>query len=122
MIVTITSCAPNRALSTPGTAPTRPPPSAAASRYTGRQSSAGIPPPQPPPSRPREQKQGKAEQRGTPRRQQQSRQRGDEPARSELALGADVEQARAQAEPHGEAGEGQRGGLVQHLPESVRVP
>src|SRR4051794_6513511 len=43
MIVVITSCAPNRDLRTPGTPPTTPPPTAAATRYTGSVSNAGNP-------------------------------------------------------------------------------
>ena len=43
MIVTITSLAPNRALSAPGTAPTSPPPSAAARMHSGTASSPGVP-------------------------------------------------------------------------------
>ena len=43
MIVVITSCAPNFALSTPGTPPTTAPPNAAATMYTGSVTIAGSP-------------------------------------------------------------------------------
>ena len=79
MIVTITSLAPNRALSAPGTAPTTPPPTPAATTQNGTASNAG--------------RSG---------RQQQSGHRRGESARRQLALGADVEQSGAQAERDGE--------------------
>ena len=45
------------------------------------------------------------------------------PPRGELALGADVEQARAQPERDGESGEGERRRLVEHLSEArTRCP
>ena len=98
MIVTITSCAPNLALSTPGTAPT----SSAAERR-------------------RDDADREREQRGDAGGQQQPHERRAESARRELALGADVEQSRAQAERDGEPGEDERRRLVEHLPEAVRV-
>ena len=99
MIVTITSCAPNRALRYAGTAPTTPPaaPAAIMQRRTAKMS-------------------------GVPDRERQTRQRRRESAGRELALGADVEQSGAEAERDGEPGEGERRRLVEHLAEAVRVP
>ena len=60
-------------------------------------------------------------QRGSPTGSSEPDQRRDESAGGELALGADVEQAGAQAHRDGEAGERERRRLVEHLPEAVRV-
>ena len=97
MIVVITSCAPNFALSAPGIPPTIPPPIAAAMRYTGSVTSAGSPA-------------GSSE----------PNQRGDESARGELTLGADVEQPGAQPDRDRESGERQRRRLVENLAEVRR--
>ena len=74
MIVMITSCAPKRALSTPGIAADDP----AAERG-------------------RDDAQRQRDQRRQPGGQHHADQRGGESARGELTLGADVEQAGAQA-------------------------
>jgi hypothetical protein len=50
MIVTITSCAPNRAFSVPGMAPITPPPAAAARMQSGTAIRAGVPAPSARPS------------------------------------------------------------------------
>ena len=99
MIVVITSCAPNFALSAPGTPPTMPPPIAAATRYTGSVTSAG-----------------------SPGGQHEPDERGEKSARGELALGADVEQAGAKSDGDRQSGERERRRLVEHLAEAVRVP
>ena len=94
----ITSCAPNFALSAPGSAPTAPPPTAAGDDVHGQR-----------------------RDRREPFRQHESDERRGESARGELALGADVEQAGAQSHRHGESGERERRRLVEHLAEAVRV-
>jgi hypothetical protein len=97
MMVTITSCAPNLVLRIAGRI--RPLRQRARGDHANR----------------------KREQEWSSGGKREADESGPEPTRSQLALSADVEQTRAQAERDGESGEGERRRLVENLSETVSV-